>query len=158
MPANTDDASVEPIVRKTAAWAWRLLVILLALVALLWVVKKLEVIVVPVLVALLLSALLLPVVDWLDRRGLPRGGAVALVLLGGFSILGGILAFVVNQFVDGLPGLTDQVTRSIESTRRWLIHGPAHLRREQIDNAGNAAIEALRNNQTKLESGALSTA
>ncbi|OBI02722.1 AI-2E family transporter [Mycobacterium scrofulaceum] len=158
MPANPDDASVEPIVRKTAAWAWRLLVILAALIALLWVVKKLEVIVVPVLVALLLSALLLPVVDWLDRRGLPRGGAVALVLLGGFSILGGILAFVVNQFIDGLPGLTEQVTRSIESTRRWLINGPAHLRREQIDNAGNAAIEALRNNQTKLESGALSTA
>lgn len=158
MPANTDDASVEPLVRKTAAWAWRLLVILAALIALLWVVKKLEVIVVPVLVALLLSALLLPVVDWLDRRGVPRGGAVTLVLLGGFGILGGILAFVINQFVDGLPGLTEQVTRSIESTRHWLINGPPHLRREQIDNAGNAAIEALRNNQAKLESGALSTA
>ncbi|OBH93183.1 AI-2E family transporter [Mycobacterium sp. E2733] len=158
MPANTDDASVEPLVRKTAAWAWRLLVILAALIALLWVVKKLEIIIVPVLVALLLSALLLPVVDWLDRRGLPRGGAVTLVLLGGFGVLGGILAFVVNQFVDGLPGLTEQVTHSIESTRRWLINGPVHLRREQIDNAGNAAIEALRNNQAKLESGALSTA
>ena len=128
-----------------------MLVILAALVALLWVVKKLEVIVVPVLVALLVSALLLPVVDWLDRRGLPRGGAVALVLLGGFAILGGILAFVVIQFIDGLPGLTEQVTHSIESTRQWLIHGPAHLRGEQIDNAGNAAIEALRNNQAKLD-------
>lgn len=158
MSANLDDASVEPFVRKTAAWAWRLLVILIALLALLWVVQKLEVIVVPVLVALLLSALLVPVVDWLDKRGLPRGGAVALVLLGGFAILGGILAFVILQFIDGLPGLTEQVANSIESTRRWLIHGPAHLRNEQIDNAGNAAIEALHNNQAKLTSGALSTA
>lgn len=32
------------------------------------------------------------------------------------------------------------------------------MRGEQIDNAGNAAIEALRNNQAKLTSGALSTA
>lgn len=158
MSANADDASVEPLVRKTAAWAWRLLVILVAVLALLWVVQKLEVIVVPVLVALLLSALLVPVVDWLDKRGLPRGGAVALVLLGGFAILGGILAFVILQFIDGLPGLTEQVTQSIESTRHWLIHGPAHLRNEQIDNAGNAAIEALHNNQAKLTSGALSTA
>ncbi|CAM3303523.1 AI-2E family transporter [Mycobacterium colombiense] len=158
MSANADDASVEPLVRKTAAWAWRLLVILVAALALLWVVQKLEVIVVPVLVALLLSALLVPVVDWLDKRGLPRGGAVALVLLGGFAILGGILAFVILQFIDGLPGLTEQVTQSIESTRRWLIHGPAHLRNEQIDSAGNAAIEALHNNQAKLTSGALSTA
>lgn len=158
MSANVDDASVEPIVRKTAAWAWRLLVILAAALALFWVLAKLEVIVVPVLVALLLSALLVPVVDWLDRHGLPRGGAVALVLLGGFAILGGILAFVVLQLIDGLPGLTEQVTQSIESTRRWLINGPAHLRSEQIDSAGNAAIEALHNNQAKLTSGALSTA
>jgi len=158
MSANLDDASVEPIVRKTAAWAWRLLVILAALLAFLWVVEKLEVIVVPVLVALLVSALLVPVVDWLDRHGLPRGPAVTLVLLGGFAILGGILTFVIIQFIDGIPGLTEQVTRSIETTRRWLIDGPAHLRSEQIDNAGNAAIEALHNNQAKLTSGALSTA
>ncbi len=158
MSANVDDASVEPLVRRTAAWAWRLLVILAAFVALLWVLQKLEVIVVPVLVALLLSALLVPVVDLMDRRGVPRGAAVAGVLLGGFGILGGILAFVVNQFVDGLPGLTEQISRSIDSTRRWLIQGPAHLRKEQIDNAGNAAIEALHNNQAKLTSGALATA
>jgi predicted PurR-regulated permease PerM len=158
MPANLDDGAVEPLVRKTAAWAWRLLVILAAFVAVLWVLQRLEVIVVPVLLALMISALLVPAVDWLDRRGLPRGGAVAVVLLVGFAILGGILAFVIIQFVYGLPGLTEQVTRSIETTRRWLIEGPAHLRGEQIDNAGNAAIQALHNNQAKLTSGALSTA
>jgi putative heme transporter len=158
MPANLEDASVEPLVRKAAAWAWRLLAILAAVIAVLWVLQKLEIIVVPVLLALMMSALLVPAVDWMDRRGLPRSSAVALVLLGGFAILGGILTFVVSQFVVGLPDLTDQVTRSIDSTRRWLIEGPAHLRSEQITNAGNAAIQALHNNQAKLTSGALSTA
>jgi predicted PurR-regulated permease PerM len=162
MPANLDDASeagsVEPLVRKAAAWAWRLLVMLAAVVAVLWVLKKLEIIVVPVLLAMMMSALLVPAVDWMDKRGLPRGAAVTLVLLGGFTILGGILAFVIVQFVYGLPDLTDQVTRSIDSTRRWLIEGPLHLRGEQISNAGNAAIQALHNNQSKLTSGALSTA
>ncbi|CDO86482.1 hypothetical protein AWC29_09420 [Mycobacterium triplex] len=158
MPANPDDASVTPLVRHTAAWAWRLLVIFAAALACLWVVAKLEVIVVPVLLALMISALLVPVVDWLDGRGLPRGSAVALVLLGGFALLGGILTFVITQFIVGLPDLTEQVTRSIDSTRRWLIEGPAHLRSEQITNAGNAAIQALHNNQSKLTSGALSTA
>ena len=157
--ANFDGAaSVEPLIRKTAAWAWRLLVILAAAVAVLWVIQKLEVIVVPVLLALMISALLVPPVDWLDRRGLPRGGAVTLVLLGGFAVLGGILSFVITQFVYGLPDLTKQIERSIDSTRKWLIEGPAHLRGEQIDNAGNAAIQALHNNQAKLTSGALSTA
>lgn len=158
MSANRDDAAVEPLIRKAAAWAWRLLVILAAVVALLWVVKKLEVIVVPVLLALMISALLVPAVDWIDRKGLPRGAAVLLVLLGGFAIFGGILAFVIIQFVYGLPDLTEQVARSIDSTRRWLIEGPMHLRGEQIDSAGNAAIQALHNNQAKLTSGALATA
>src|ERR1700758_467738 len=158
MPANFDDTAVEPLVRKVAAWAWRFLVILTAVVALLWVVKKLEVIVVPVLVAWMISALLVPAVDWLARRVVPRGGAVAVVLFGGFAFFCGILAFVNIQFVDGLPDLTDQVTRSIETTRRWLIEGPLHLRGEQIEHAGNAAIQALHNNQSKLTSGALATA
>jgi putative heme transporter len=159
MSANFDAASsVEPLVRKTAAWAWRLLVILAAAVAFLWLVEKLEVIVVPVLLALMLSALLVPGVDWLDRHGLPRGGAVALVLLSGFAVLGGVLTFVVSQFIVGAPDLVEQVSRSIDSTRKWLIQGPAHLRNEQIDSAGNAAIQALHNNQAKLTSGALSTA
>ncbi|WP_428342775.1 AI-2E family transporter [Mycobacterium sp.] len=150
--------SVEPIVRKTAAWAWRLLVILAAVVALLLVVERLEVIVVPLLLALMLSALLVPVVDWLDKRGAPRGGAVALVLLAGFAILGGIMTFVVSQFIVGVPDLVNEVTRSIDSAKRWLIEGPLHLSRQQIDHAGNSAIQALQNNQEKLTSGALSTA
>ena len=40
-----------------------------------------------------------------------------------------------------------------------MIEGPrAPVSKEQIDNAGDAAIEALQNNQAKLTSGALSTA
>ncbi len=160
MPAglNVDHDSVTPLVRKTAAWAWRLLVILGAVVALLWVIQRLEAIVVPVALALILAALLIPAVDFLDRRGAPRGGAVALVLLTGIAVVGGILTFVVSQFVEGVPGLVDQVTRSIDGVRNWLIEGPLHLSRDQIDNAGNAAIEALQKNQARLTTGALSTA
>jgi putative heme transporter len=73
-------------------------------------------------------------------------------------VLGGVLTFVVSQFIVGAPDLVEQVSRSIDSTRKWLVQGPAHLRNEQIDSAGNAAIQALHNNQAKLTSGALSTA
>lgn len=160
MPARTvaENDAVSPLVRKMAAWAWRLLILLAALVAALWLFVKLEVIFVPVLIATMLTALLVPVVDWLDRRGAPRGAAVALMLLSGFAVLGGILTFVISQFITGLPGLTEQVTHSIDSARAWLIDGPLHLSREQIEHAGNAITESLRNNQEKLTSGALSTA
>jgi predicted PurR-regulated permease PerM len=152
------DESVSPLVRRGAAWAWRLLVIFGAVFAVLWVVMQVEVIVVPVALATLAAALLMPAVDFLDRRGAPRGGAVALILLGGLALVGGLLTFVVSQFIEGTPALVEQVTRSIDGVRRWLVDGPLGLSREQIDNAGNAAIEALRNNQEKVTSGALSTA
>jgi putative heme transporter len=152
------DASVTPFVRKTAAWAWRLLVIGVAIVALLWLAKKLEILVVPVALATLVAALLLPVVDFLDRRGAPRGGAVALVLLGGIAVVGGILTFVVTQFIEGAPALVEQVSTSIKGVGDWLTQGPLHVNQEQIDKARKSAVEALQNNQEKLTSGALSTA
>lgn len=160
MPAGRelDDDSVAPLVRKAAAWAWRILVILSAVAALLLLMWQLRVIVVPVALAVILTALLLPAVDRLDQRGMPRGGAVALVLLGGLGLFGGILTFVVSQFISGLPGLVAEVTRSIDNATNWLIDGPAHLSREQIDKAGDTAAAALRDNQEKLTSGALSTA
>ena len=152
------DEAVTPLVRKAAAWSWRLLVIFAAIVALLWVVKKLELIVVPVALATMLAALLLPAVDFLDRRGLPRGFAVAVMLLTGLAAVGGILAFVINQFIAGAPALTEQVSRSIDGAKVWLLKLPIGLSEQQLNAPGKAAVDALRANQEKLTSGALSTA
>lgn len=157
MSASADE-SVHPVVRKAAAWSWRLLVLLAAVLVVLLIVRRLEVIFIPVVLALMLAALLLPGVDWLDRRGVTRGLAVFLLLLTGLVVLAGLLSFVVSEFIDGVPGLVEQVTQVVNSSQRWLVEGPMHLSRGQIDNAGTTVIETLRNNQAKLTSGALSTA
>lgn len=153
------DAAVSPLIRRATAWAWRLLILLAALLAALWVIVRLEAIVVPFLLALLATALLVPAVDHLNHRGVPRGAAVAVVMLTSVVVMGGIMTFVVSQFIDGAPGLVDQVTKSIDGARHWLTDGPVvHLSKEQINNAGQSAIKALKDNQVKLTSGALSTA
>ena len=153
------DASVHPLVRKGAAWAWRLLILLGAVIALLWVASRLELIVVPVLLAIMVASMLLPLVDHLDRRGLPRGVAVAGVLLTSIVVVGGLLTFVVSQFIKGAPALIEQVTRSISGARESLNSGLlSHFSNDQVKSATDTAIEALKNNQSKLTSGALSTA
>lgn len=157
MSAAADEA-VHPTVRKAAAWSWRLLILLAAVVAVGWLIKHLEVIVVPMALALMFSALLLPGVDWLDRHRVNRGLAVFLLLLSGVAVIAAMLAFVVSQFIEGVPGLVDQVTVLIDSSRRWLAEGPLHLSREQVTNIGNTVTEMLQKNQAKLTSGALSTA
>jgi predicted PurR-regulated permease PerM len=160
MPDGLSDAdqAVSPLVRKAAAWSWRLLVIFAALFAVLWVVKSLELIVVPVALATMVAALLLPAVDFLDRLGTPRGLAVALMLLSGFAVVGGMLTFVISQFVEGVPALAEQVGHSIEGLGSWLANGPLHVSDDQIKQVREGALEALQNNQEKLTSGALSTA
>jgi predicted PurR-regulated permease PerM len=156
--AGRDDRAVSPLVRATAAWSWRLIVIAAAAYIILKICERLGVVVVPLALALIFTALLLPAVDFLDHYGAVRGGAVAFVLIIGLAVLAGVLSFVVNQFIDGAPQLVDEVTRSIESTRDWLINGPAHLSSDQINQAGDTVIDALQTNQTQLTSGALSTA
>jgi len=76
----------------------------------------------------------------------------------GLAVFSGVLAFVVNQFIEGAPGLVDEVERSVNSTRDWLVNGPLHLRADQITSASGTAMDALRTHQTQLTSGALSTA
>lgn len=153
-----EDESVHPLVRKATAWSWRLLILLAALVAVLWLMKTLEVIVVAVAVALMLSALLLPGVDWLDRHRVNRGLAVFLLLLTGLAAISGIMAFVVSQFIEGVPGLVTQVTQVIDSSRAWLVDGPLRLSADQMDNVRDSVTRMLQTNQAALTSGALSTA
>jgi putative heme transporter len=155
---DPDANSVSPLVRRAAAWSWRLLVIFAAAAVVLEVLRRFGLVVVPVALALTLAALLLPAVDFLDRYGAARGGAVAFVVVLGLTAVVGVLTFVVSQFVEGLPGLVDQMTQSIDSTRDWLINGPFHFSSDQLNSVGDTAIQSLRDNQEQLTSGALSTA
>jgi predicted PurR-regulated permease PerM len=157
MPAP-EDAAVPPLVRKTAAWSWRLILIGTVVYAFFWVFKELELIIVPVALALMFTALLEPGVDWLNAKGVPRGPAVALLLLLGFSLVGGILTFVISQFIKGVPDLIVQVNASIRKLQDLLTGRPFHLNQKQIDNLSQTAIDTLNRNQDRLTSGALSTA
>jgi len=157
-PQRPASASVHPLVRVGAAWTWRLLVLFAGLLALGYIVTKLYAVVIPVALALLLAALLTPTVNWIHRRGVPRSAAVIITVVGTIGIVGAILSFVVEQFIEGLPGLTDQFTASVDKAQGWLTEGPLHFSQDQIRHAGDNVIKALQSNQEALTSGALTTA
>ncbi len=64
----------------TRAWLYIGLIVLLA--AVFSVVATLSSVVVPLTIAILLGMLFAPVVDWLQRRRLPRALAASIVLVG----------------------------------------------------------------------------
>ncbi|MBA0046439.1 AI-2E family transporter [Mycobacteroides sp. LB1] len=150
--------SVHPYVRKGAAWSWRLLVLLAFGLTSLWLFWHLKTITIPLLLALMGAALLVPTVNFLERHKVPRSLAVVVVLLTGTAAVGGILTFVVDQFIKGLPDLSTQLTNSIDSLKNWAINSRFHVSEEQIGKAGDALVNSIKDNQDKVTSGALATA
>ncbi|GAA4855089.1 AI-2E family transporter [Saccharopolyspora rosea] len=155
-----DDAasSVPRTLRVSAAICWRILVILFALYALGLIIGRIYVVVIPVAIALLLSALLAPVVSALARRGVPRALATAVVLVGGLAVVGSVLTFVVNAFIAGFPDLQQQVLRSLVGLKSWLAQGPLHINQQQFGLILEQAQQWLQANQAALTNGVLSTA
>lgn len=133
----------------------QVLIILLTAWVLLRVLGALTVVVIPLAVALLLSALFTPPVAWLAGRGLPRGLAAALVLLGGLAAVGGLLWFVVRAIITGLPDLSARLNESYARLRDWLAAGPLGLSGEEIDRLIGQARDWFGRNRQELVSGAL---
>jgi predicted PurR-regulated permease PerM len=144
--------------RVSAALSWRFLAVVAALAVIVWLVGYLSVVVIPVSVALLLAALLVPAVHRLTLVGVPRGLAAVIVLIGGLGAVVGLLTFVIVQFTDGLPALQEQLNESLEQIQNWLINGPLHLRETQIEDFISNAIGLIQENQASLTEGALTTA
>ncbi|MGH3882220.1 MAG: AI-2E family transporter [Pseudonocardiaceae bacterium] len=158
-PGRRDaEAAVPYPLRVAAALSWRALAVLGMIVVLGYVLVALRVVVIPVAVALLLTALLGPVVDWLTRHRIPRGLATLVVLIAGLSLIGGLLGFVIQAFVAGLPALQVQVSNSIQQIRAWLQDPPFGLPPIELQSLLDSLSRAVSTNRGAITSGALSTA
>ncbi|WP_091649591.1 AI-2E family transporter [Micromonospora pallida] len=159
-PSTTsrDDADVPHALRIAAAWSWRLLVVGLIGWALLRFVGQVRIVIIPLVVALLLSALLAPAVGWLLRARFPRSLATAVVLVGGLAAVVGTLTLVVNEFIKGVPELSAKSSQGVRQIQDWLKTGPLHLSDSQLDRVIDDGQQWVNDNTNQLTSGALSTA
>ncbi len=148
---------MHPVIRIASEWTWRLLVLFAGLVTLCWVIVKLDTVVIPVALAMLAAALLVPPVDWIQRRGVPRAGAVFVVLVAAIGVVAAIMTFVVEQFIAGLPELTEQFTQSIHQIQSWFTGGPLGLSEDQIRRIGDSIVRTVEDNREAVTSGALTT-
>jgi putative heme transporter len=156
--ASRDDTQVSRPLRLAAAWSWRLIVVVAAASILLWALTKLSEVIIPIAIALLLSALLFPAVAWLRRRGVHRSLATALVLIGGLLLVAGTLTLVITEFVNNYSGLANSAGTGLTKIQNWLKGGLFHLSDQQLDSLINAAQKWLKDHQSVLTTGALATA
>ena len=127
--SNFRRAEVPYGVDLAAAWSWRLLIIAAAAALIGYLISFLAVMVIPVVVALLISALVVPVVDWLERVGVRRSIASILVVLFTIASVVALLSFAGQQVANGASDLADSTVDGIQEIKDWLRDGPLQRQR-----------------------------
>ncbi|GAB2589732.1 AI-2E family transporter [Streptomyces capparidis] len=138
--------------RVAAEVGWRLLVLAGAVWVLMQVIAEVRLVVLAFSAALLITALLQPLVSLLCRLGLPRGLATTATFVTGFVVLGLVGWFVVWQIMENVENLSDSVQDGIEELKQWLLDSPFHVTEEQINDIADNLTEAIRNNSEELTS------
>ncbi len=156
--SSSENASedVPYALRVSAAWAWRVGLILVVSGILTWLLSKVSLIIIPLMVAGLLAGLLSPVTAIMRRNRIPGSLAVTITVLGFLGIIVGGLSLVGQELVRGFADLRDQTIEGVNKAERWLSDGPLHLTTDQIGNYAKDIGEAAQSNSSTIVSGALS--
>jgi len=141
--------------RLTAAYAWRLIAIAAAAGILIWLVIQLKLLVIPLLISILITALLWPAFTWMLRHRLPRWLAIVIAAVGAIAIVAGLLWLAVWQVTREWASVQERTVAAIESFRQYLISGPLHLTAQQIDDLLGQSWTFLQQQAQLLWSGAL---
>src|SRR3954467_6963023 len=122
---STDDAASVPHgLRLATAYAWRFLVVAAAVGVGIWLVIQLKLLVVPLLVAILISALLWPAFGWMLRHRFPRWLAIVISVVGTIAIVTGLLWLATWQITREWPSVQARTVEQLQQFREYLINGP----------------------------------
>jgi predicted PurR-regulated permease PerM len=111
----------------------RFLVLLLGIAVFGWLVLKLSLVFVPLMLAVLLAAVITPLVNRLERSGINRLVAVSAVYLAAIAITAGVFAAIVPLFIEQARDLGPTLRAGWVSVSGWLEEGPLGWDRDRID-------------------------
>ncbi|MGH9095492.1 MAG: AI-2E family transporter, partial [Acidimicrobiales bacterium] len=145
------------VLRVASDYGWRLLLLGTVVYFGVQLLSHLATAVIPFIVALMGTAMLRPIFNWLRRRGVPRSLATLLTFLLAVVVIGGILTLVVIRAVDQAPQLGAQINRIIPDVKRWLENGPLHVNHSSVDNFSKSLTTEISRNTSTVANTALST-
>ncbi|AFV88861.1 Membrane spanning protein [Acidipropionibacterium acidipropionici ATCC 4875] len=127
------DVAIPRGLRTAAGWSWRVLIIAALVAVVAFALAEISEVSIPVAVALMLTAALWPLANFLSRHRVPRGLASGLCLLALIVVIGGIFTLVGAQIASQWPVLSEQSVASFKQVMQWLDKGPLHIGSDQID-------------------------
>ncbi|CAA9524732.1 MAG: hypothetical protein AVDCRST_MAG79-425 [uncultured Thermoleophilia bacterium] len=139
--------------RASSEWTWRLLLVGFGVVALLYALGFLRVVVLPVIVALLLTTLLLPPKRWLSDRGMGDALATSLTMLGALVLIG-LLGTAIAPTIGGqIDELRAGIEEGVREATGILAERPFNLSRADLDAQVDTALDRLRENSGTVTRG-----
>jgi predicted PurR-regulated permease PerM len=115
-----------------AGWSWRLLILAAAIYLVARVLSLLSIVVVPCIVALLLTALLQPLTARLRRAGLPALAATWVTLLIVAVVFGGLVMLIAARVSADYPSLVAETRHTISEIESLLAGPPFHLKSNSV--------------------------
>jgi predicted PurR-regulated permease PerM len=131
-PSAGDDL-VPRGLRVATAYGWRLLILAAVIGVLVWLVIQLKLLVVPLLIGILVTALVWPAFSFLVRHRVPRWAAIVLTIVGIAVIVGGLLTLAVWQITAQWESVQERTVAGFNDLRAFLASGPLHVTDAQID-------------------------
>ena len=153
--AERVEGAVPVGMRIAGEWSWRLLVVLGVLAVFVWLVIQLRLIVIPFMVAILLAALLVPLVKFLQRHRWPKGLAVAVAELGLIAVVTGLIILVVMQIRSGFPDLQERSVDAFQSLKVFLRDSPLAVSEADFNGYLTQIGDAIGRDSSAIVSGAL---
>lgn len=148
-------ASVPRGLRIATAYSWRLLVVAAASAVVIWLVIQLKLLVIPLLISILLTALLWPGFTWMLRRRVPKWLAIVISVLATIAVVTGLMWLAIWQITRQWSSVQARSVEALEAFRQYLIDGPLHLTAQQIDDLLDQGWSFLQQQAELLWSGAL---
>jgi len=155
-PPNGVDENIPPGIRLAGAWSWRLLALFAVIAVFLFLVVQLRLIVIPLLIAVLVSSIVAPFVAFLVRHRWPKGLAIAVAVITTLLVPVALITLAATQLAGGLAGLSDRLAGSYGDLKALLLASPLHLTEPQINDYLQQALAAIQADSQVFISGALS--
>lgn len=147
--------SLPPGLRIVTAYSWRFLVIGAAVALAVWLVIQLKLLVIPLMVAILVTALVWPAFSFLVRHRFPRWLAIVIAIVGLLAIVSALCWLVVWQVTQQWASVQARTVEAVHEFRQYLIDGPLHLTPVEIDNVLTQSWSLMQQQAELLLSGAL---
>lgn len=155
-PADLVLDSVPVSLRVAAAWSWRLIVVGIVIYVGFQGFTTLAPVALPLAIALLIAAPLEQLVSAMHKRRVPRAVGALLSILMLILIVLGMGVAASSAVLAGFDDLQQAAVKGFDQFLDWLVDGPVHLSREQIDQIIGNAQSTLQDNAWGLATGAFS--